>query len=156
MAWPQRMKHKLKRACSLSAKEWAMLAEAWLTLTWIDFVVSFLPYRGWKSWLVNQPEADTNQTAPFEQLVWSVNAAANHHLRKPTCLRRSLALKQMLKHRRISATLCIGIKKNQRAVDAHAWVECYGIPINDVPDIATHYSQFPILTKELLHSINTQ
>ena len=127
-----------------------MLAEAWLTLTWVDFVVSFLPYCWWKSWLVSQPEADTNQAAPFEDLVWAVNAAANHHLRKPTCLRRSLSLKQMLQRRKIPATLHIGIKKNGREVDAHAWVECNGIILNDSANVVANYSQFPILTAESL------
>ncbi len=130
-----------------------MLAEAWLTLTWVDFVVSFLPYRWWKSWLVNQPEADTNQTAPFEQLVWSVNAAANHHLRKPTCLRRSLSLKQMLQRRRISADLHIGIRKSGAQISAHAWIELAGIIVNDSPDITAHYSQFPGMTKELFQRL---
>ena len=129
-----------------------MLIEAWLTLTWVDFVISFLPYRWWKSWLINQPEAKTNQTIPFERLVWSVNAAANHHLRKPTCLRRSLTLKRMLQRRNISATLHIGIKRNGVGVDAHAWVEYNGFVLNDSTDVVANYSQFPILTAESLQA----
>ncbi len=130
-----------------------MLAEAWLTLTWVDFVVSLLPYRWWKSWLVNQPNAETHQTAPFEQLVWSVDAAANHHPRKPTCLRRSLTLKQMLQRRRIPSNLHIGIRKDCIQVDAHAWIELKGAVINDYPDIATHYSQFSSMTEGLLQHL---
>ncbi|MCF6354608.1 MAG: lasso peptide biosynthesis B2 protein [Candidatus Polarisedimenticolaceae bacterium] len=127
-----------------------MLAEAWLTLTWVDFVVSFLPYRWWKSWLLTQPEAKTNQTASFEHLVWSVNAAANHHLRKPTCLRRSLTLKHMLQRQNISAILRIGIKRNGVEVDAHAWIEYNDFVLNDSTDIVASYSQFPILSTESL------
>jgi hypothetical protein len=151
------MKHKLKRAYSLSARDWIMLAEAWLTLTWIDFAVSFLPYRWWKSWLLIQPDAKANQSStpslPFPQLVWSVNAAANHHLRKPTCLRRSLTLKRMLLRRHVTTDLRIGIRKNRNQVDAHAWIEQAGIVINDSPDIATRYSQFPVLKEELLRHL---
>ncbi len=144
------MRHKLKRACSLSVKEWGTLAEAWLTLAWVDFVISFLPYHWWKPWLINQPNAEPHQTAPFEQLVWSVDAAANHHPRKPTCLRRSLTLKRMLQRRNISATLHIGIKRNGVKVDAHAWIEYNGFVLNDSTDVVANYSQFSPLTTESL------
>ncbi len=131
-----------------------MLTEAWLTLSWIDFAISFLPYHWWKSWLSIQSDIKTNQqpatSLSFEQLVWSVNAAANHHLRKPTCLRRSLTLKCMLQRRGIPADLRIGIRKNGTQIAAHAWIEHTGTVINDSPDIATSYSQFPVLTKELM------
>jgi len=134
-----------------------MLTEAWLTLSWIDFAVSFLPYRWWKSWLLIQPDIKTSPvpvtSQPFEQFVWSINAAANHHLRKPTCLRRSLTLKRMLQRRRIPTDLRIGIRKNSSQIDAHAWIEHAGIVVNDSPDIATSYSQFPVLKEELLRHL---
>jgi len=134
-----------------------MLTEAWLTLSWIDFTVSFLPYSRWKSWLLIQPDVKTDQAAAtslsFKQLVWSVNAAASHHPRKPTCLRRSLTLKHMLQRRHIPTDLRIGIRKNSSQIDAHAWIEHAGIVINDSPDIATSYSQFPVLKEELLRHL---
>jgi len=147
------MKHKLKHAYSLSAREWVLLAEAWLTISWIDFVISLLPYHWWKSWLFNQYEAETHQAANLEHLVWSVNAAADHHLRKPTCLRRSLTLKQMLQRRKIPAKLRIGINKDGADLKAHAWIEYTGIVLNDSPDIATSYSQFPVFEEKLLRRL---
>ena len=130
-----------------------MLAEAWLTLAWVDFVVSFLPYRWWKSWLLNQSNTEMQQIALFERLIWSVNAAANHHLRKPTCLRRSLTLKHMLERRRIPSDLRIGIHKHGTQIRAHAWIEHEGSVINDSSDIATIYSQFPTLKEKLVRQL---
>jgi len=134
-----------------------MLTEAWFTLTWIDFAVSFLPYHWWKSWLLIQPNIKTNQipttSQPFEKFVWAVTAAANHHPRKPTCLRRSLTLKRMLQRRYIPTGLRIGIRKNSSQLDAHAWIEHMGIVINDSQDIAAIYSQFPLLEEDLLRHL---
>ena len=130
-----------------------ILTEAWLTLSWIDFVISFLPYRWWKSWLLNQPEAETNQITPLGHLVWSVNAAANHHPAKPTCLRRSLTLKHMLKRRKTPVSLRIGIRKTGTQVDAHAWIEHAGSVVNDSPNITTQYSQFPTLKEQLVRQL---
>ncbi|MBK9470001.1 MAG: hypothetical protein IPO20_19445 [Gammaproteobacteria bacterium] len=28
-----------------------LLTEAWLTLVWVDLVISFTPYRRWRHWL---------------------------------------------------------------------------------------------------------
>ena len=151
------MKHKLQRAGSLSLRDWGILAEAWLTLSWIDFVVSYLPYQWWTSWLSptidNSTSALSHATDGTSRISWLVDVAANNHPRKPTCLRRSLCLKRMLKRRGINTLLCFGVSKEGQQINAHAWVECKDGVINDSADIATRYSQFPTLTKELVDSI---
>ncbi len=151
------MKYKLQRARSLSPGDWGILAEAWLTLSWIDFAVSFLPYRWWKSWL-GTPRDTGSDTAPgsshdINRLVRLLDAAANHHPRKPTCLRRSLGLKRLLGRRGIASVLRIGVNKDNTKINAHAWVECGGIVINDAPAVASQYALLPVLTEELLQRI---
>ena len=154
------MKHKLQHARSLSLSDWGILMEAWLTLSWIDFAISHLPFQRWKSWLGSN-KGSTNNTAvnnthEIDHLVRLLNAAANNHPRKPTCLRRSLGLKKLLERRGIAAVLCIGVTKGNLEVNAHAWIECDGIAVNDSADVALRYSQFPTITEELLHRIDNQ
>lgn len=38
--------------------------------------------------------------------------------------------------------LRIGVKLDQGRLDAHAWVEADGIPINDAPDVAQRFAAF--------------
>ena len=144
------MKHKLQRARSLSPGDWGILAEAWLTL----------PYRWWKSWL-GTPRDIASDTAPgsshdINRLVRLLDAAANHHPRKPTCLRRSLGLKKILERRGIITTLCIGVSRDGPETNAHAWLEYRGQAINDQVGVIAPYSRFPAITEELLRNINAQ
>jgi len=152
------MKHKFKQTRSLSFQDWKIFIEAWLTLSWVDFTVSHLPYRHWKSWC-NSPQEDTdNKHADSDydinRLVWLINAAANNHPRKPTCLRRSITLKKMLERRDINTTLCIGVNKDGSELKAHAWIECNGHVINsDASDITSHYTSLPALNTNLLRKL---
>ena len=155
MGWLQRMKHKLKQACSLSIQDWGIFTEAWLTLTWIDFTISYLPFQHWKGWLSSLPEnrgekPPIKTSSDISHLVWLLNAAANNHPGKPTCLRRSLGLKKMLERRNTPVTLRIGINKDGADLKAHAWVEHNGMVINDVHDITSHYSPLPAPDADLL------
>ncbi len=38
--------------------------------------------------------------------------------------------------------LRIGVRLDDAAFDAHAWVEVEGVPVNDKPDIARHFAAF--------------
>lgn len=41
-----------------------------------------------------------------------------------TCLRESLVLYALLRRRGAAPKLCLGVKKDNGRLDAHAWVEC--------------------------------
>lgn len=61
---------------------------------------------------------------------------------RTTCLERSAALLWMLRRRGIGAELCIGARKQERALEAHAWVECAGEVLNDEPGVRQRYAIF--------------
>ena len=151
------MKHKLKQASSLSLQDWGIFIEAWLTLSWVDFAVSHLPYHRWKSWLSSPPENSATNSSDTDRdlshLVWLLDAAANNHPTKPTCLRRSLTLKKMLERRNTITTLRIGVNKDSQEVKAHAWIEYNGHAVNDASDIIAHYSPLPTLNADLLQKL---
>jgi hypothetical protein len=47
-----------------------------------------------------------------------------------TCLRQSLVLHGMLERRGVASRLCLGVAKQGPALEAHAWIECNGVPID--------------------------
>lgn len=50
---------------------------------------------------------------------------------RATCLTRSLVLHRILARRGIATTLRIGVRNEGNGLQAHAWVECNGVPVND-------------------------
>ena len=61
---------------------------------------------------------------------------------KTTCLDRSFTLWWLLRRDGVPATLRIGVRRGETAVEAHAWVEHDGHAINDSPDVAERYAPF--------------
>ena len=48
-----------------------------------------------------------------------------------TCLRRSLVLHGLLERRAVRSRVCFGVARTGEALDAHAWIECDGIVIDE-------------------------
>ena len=71
-----------------------------------------------------------------------VNIAARHTLGPRTCLTRSLLLGWLLQRRGVMSQLRIGVRLRQGALEAHAWVEYEGIPVNDRLDVSTQFASF--------------
>ncbi|MGH7497567.1 MAG: lasso peptide biosynthesis B2 protein [Gemmatimonadales bacterium] len=57
------------------------------------------------------------------------------------CLEQSLALYCLLRRKGIALTFVLGVRPSPFA--AHAWVEQYGIPINDVDEHVRWYTRLP-------------
>jgi hypothetical protein len=71
-----------------------------------------------------------------------VNAAAAHTLGKNNCLIRSLVLQHLLSRRGIESTLRIGVRTQNGVLEAHAWIEKDGMPLNDRDDISESFEVF--------------
>ena len=65
------------------------------------------------------------QTRP-ERVAWLVEAAARQSWPRPTCLRQSLVLYELLKQQGQDARLMIGTTMQRGDFQAHAWVEVDG------------------------------
>jgi len=48
----------------------------------------------------------------------------------------------MLRRRGVASQLRIGVRINQGILDAHAWVEYAGTPVNDREDVGEQFSPF--------------
>lgn len=68
--------------------------------------------------------------------------AAAARLAGGTCLARSIVLSYILERMGIRAELRIGVRKDERGMEAHAWVEAGGLILSDDLDVAERYSAF--------------
>jgi hypothetical protein len=57
------------------------------------------------------------------------------------CLGRSVALCWLLRQQGIDATVHIGVRKENNALDAHAWVQSGDFVINDAENVAERYTR---------------
>jgi hypothetical protein len=73
-----------------------------------------------------------------------VNIAARYGPARAACLTRSLVLLRVLRQLGMTAELRIGVRGlRDRELDAHAWVEYNGRPLNDRDTIAEDFATFP-------------
>jgi hypothetical protein len=115
------------------------VAEAWLTLAWVDIVVSRLPYALWRSWLRPTQSRSRARSAAAERLASWVEIGARYYLRPVGCLKRALALRAVLSRRGIAAQVRVGVTRDGETVLAHAWVDHDGHVLNDAPDVGESY-----------------
>jgi Transglutaminase-like superfamily len=71
-----------------------------------------------------------------------VRAAVKYGFGKPSCLEGSLALWWLLRRQGIPAELRIGVRKENRQFEAHAWVEYNGSALNEPEEHHQHYHAF--------------
>jgi len=71
-----------------------------------------------------------------------VNIAGNHLPFPSTCLTRSLLLVWLLGRRGMAGELRIGVRPVPGGIDAHAWVEHEGRPVNDAPGVSGRFTAF--------------
>lgn len=82
--------------------------------------------------------ADADRLAQAAALM--VHRAARTRLVRANCLPRSLTLWSLLRRQRIESDLCIGVQKNGGALQAHAWVEYRGRPLNEDPELQHRFA----------------
>lgn len=68
--------------------------------------------------------------------------AARRGAYRANCLPTSMALRHLLQRQGIAGTLRVGVRKNGPALDAHAWVELDGQPLNDSADVQQRFLAF--------------
>lgn len=138
------MNTRLEKLRALSWSERAILFKAALLLPlfWLGLrLFGLARFGGW----LDRSSAKSPSGAPITFAVTLgrlVNAAANHSPVRATCLTRSLLLRWMLRRRGIDSQLRIGVRLVQDALEAHAWIEIAGHPINDAPGVARRFAPF--------------
>ncbi len=124
----------LWRARRITAAEIRLIAEAQLVLVTCQIARWLRPTgRLLTSESEQQLEPATRPDyATAARIGWAVTRAARYGLFRPKCLVRSLAVQRMLRRRGIEASeLRIGVRLDQGALAAHAWVELGGAVVGD-------------------------
>lgn len=86
--------------------------------------------------------AGENEQAQARLTARMVVIAANHGIYRASCLPRSLTLWSLLQRQGIESALRIGVRKAAGCLEAHAWVEHRGLPLNDSYDVCERFSAF--------------
>jgi len=144
--------HKLKQLSPFEL--WVLLQALFL----LPLVVLGLRLKGFKriqSTLASQlPAGDVstgnNTLSQAHMIARMVSVASEHGFCTATCLPQSLLLSWFLKRRGITADLCFGVNKTETQLEAHAWVEVRGIPINDTEDVRERYTPLgkPVISEK--------
>jgi len=71
-----------------------------------------------------------------------VRSAAYRSIGTPTCLEQSLALWWLLGRQGIASSVRVGTRKAGEKFEAHAWVECDGVALNEPQETQDHYAAF--------------
>ena len=87
-------------------------------------------------------QADGTQAQPIILTARMVRSAAHRTWGNPACLEQSLALWWLLGRQGISSSVRIGTRKNEEKFEAHAWVECDGVALNEPEEAHKHYAAF--------------
>ena len=97
-----------------------------------------------QAWIEHSPRAKKTSysVTELQGIGTLVNSAAHYAPGPVTCLTRSLLLRWLLRRRGIESGLRIGVQLVQGQLDAHAWVEYQGVPINDAADVAQRFAAF--------------
>ena len=82
------------------------------------------------------------ETVRATQIARLVRAAANHGFFKANCLEQSLVLWAMLKRAGLESEIRFGARKEQNELQAHAWVECLGMTLNEDRGVEQRYAPF--------------
>ena len=130
------------RALSSRDRRTFLAAMVLLPLFWIGLRV--LGLQRLQTWLQRnpQPVAATHPADELQHLGALINSAAHHALGPSNCLTRSLYLWWLLQHKGVRGQLRIGVRLTGDVLEAHAWVEHAGLPINDRHDVSATYSAF--------------
>lgn len=132
------------RALSPVQQRTLLIAWLWLPVFWLGLRVLGLPRL--QVWLRHRPLAIPCASAlalpEIQALGEAVNIAARHSPFPATCLTRSLLVGWLLRRRGVGSELHIGVRLMQGLLEAHAWVECEGIPVNDRLDVSAKFASF--------------
>ena len=117
--------------------------EAWVLLLGFRVALRTRPFPAVEKWarvpVDEQAAKQKDLQRDWSRLAWCVDAAANNHLFPMQCLERSLTRQRMLRKRGVEAELKIGLQKQDTGIEAHAWLELTGKPLNEPEAIGERF-----------------
>ena len=138
------MTSKLARVLDLSWSERQVLVVAMLLLPLFWMGLRLLGLSRLGTWINRSPVVARapRLRPPPAAIGILVNIAGKHVPFPSTCLTRSLVLNWLLHRRGVHSELRMGVRLILGKLEAHAWVEHEGRPINDAEDVADRFAPF--------------
>ncbi len=130
---------RLQRVFQLPPAERRILGQAWVLFLLADLALRILPFKTLLALLqkLRKPEGSAVVgSSSVPRLIWLVDVAGRFVPVKATCLEHALVLSWILGRRGIATTLRIGVCRQDRGIQAHAWLEREGEVILGVPEPA--------------------
>ncbi|MCI0402832.1 MAG: lasso peptide biosynthesis B2 protein [Acidobacteria bacterium] len=119
------MTDAVSRLRGLSRSDWRVLLDCAWAIPAVEFDVRWRAPRRWLPQAADStlPSASPLSTAAADRVAHLVDAVYRQLPVEPTCLTRSLVLYRLLRARGIPCQLRIGLRRNQSALEGHAWTE---------------------------------
>lgn len=139
---------KWQRFSRLTGFERGIVIEALAALTATCLGLRLAGFGRWKcvlTWLLATQRDENGAPAGIgcaQTILLMESAAARNLFFRPNCLERSMVLWWLLMKRGIAAELRVGARKNAQRFEAHAWVACDGIVLNDAEETHLHFVPF--------------
>src|SRR4029453_10349257 len=97
----------------------------------------------------DQPSAGERALSP-ERLARLVSAVIREGPIQGNCLSEAITLCLLLRRSGHDCALRIGARRSAAGVEAHAWVELNGVPLNESADISERFTPFPATSEPVL------
>lgn len=141
------MKRKLKKFLALGPGDQWMLFKLWILLPLVGLGLRVLGYgrcarllsstlRKGSRGLVCEAES----IAIAESLAVLVRIASGNGVHAASCLDQSLALWWLLRRRGVKAAIKLGGRLSDGQLQAHAWVVCHGIKLDENREVERDFS----------------
>jgi hypothetical protein len=98
--------------------------------------VRLLGLAPWRAGIVGTEPAGAGRAPEPEDMARArrtarlVDVACRYGGHRASCLPRSLTLRSLLARQGIAGDLRIGVRRREGRLEAHAWVECRGVPLD--------------------------
>ena len=145
--------NSLRKFRQLPTQERWLLAQALVLLPLTVAAVRAFGIRRWLRVLAKLTRfkktsypADQASRQSARAIARTVRIAAQHGFYHSSCLPQSLVLWLLLRSNGMESEIRFGARKEERELEGHAWVECFGVALNEDGDVNQRFSRFEGLT----------
>jgi hypothetical protein len=148
MGWLKLVSRKFRRVWELDGNSRWLLLQAFVLLPVVALSLKCWGLKRTQTALARLLPATELRLSSEERLpkavktIRMVQLAASYCQPWANCLKKSLVLWSLLRHQGISSELRIGVRKETEHFEAHAWVECEGVALNDTLDVRSRFAMF--------------
>ncbi|WP_158971112.1 lasso peptide biosynthesis B2 protein [Paraglaciecola sp. L3A3] len=122
----------LQQFWQMPAKHKLIVFKAWYLFIFWDLLISYLPYKWWKTSLFKSQHTFSDVAlAEITLITRLIEKVARKHFVRINCLRRCAVQKHILYKLGYQTELVFGVKKQQENLEAHCWLTFKGQIIND-------------------------